>query len=142
MLEKIIDTNIKKTYFIVNKPIDMKLYDNLYEQWYNTNHKVWNDFRALHNVETFNSEVLLPKAYRQKDEYVGYWFFKQRTDRRAVHIEIEEINIPYRPNSMIVINAKDNFKLINNEGPLPEMLTCFVYFNAQDQKKIKGLLSL
>lgn len=140
MLEKVLDTNIKKSYIIINGPVDGKLYDHLYEQFYNEQHEVWHKFRKTYNLETVNSEILQPNAYRNKDEYVGYWFFKQRTDNRSVHIKIEDKNLPYRPNTIIIMNAKDSFELINNQGDKPEMLTCFVYFSDADQKKIKELL--
>ena len=103
---------------------------------------MWQKLRQTYNIETLNLEQLEPKAHRNKDEYVGYWFFKQRTDNRSIHIKIGEKNLPYRPNTIVIMNSKDSFELINTQGDKPEMLVCFVYFNETDQKKITELLSL
>jgi hypothetical protein len=140
MLKKILDSNIKKTYIIINQPVDNKIYDDLYEQFFDEEHSVWKKFREVNSVETINKEKLSSTANRNKDEYVGYWFFKQRTDNRSTHIQINGKNHPYRPNCMIIMHAGDKFKVINTEGPRPEMLVSFVYFREQDQKKIKELL--
>ena len=142
MLHKILNDNIKESYIVINGPIDNKEYDNLYEQFYNEQHVVWQKVRKNYNIETRNSEQLQPAAYRNKDEYVGYWFFKQRTDRRTIHIKIGKQDLTYRPNTIVIMNSNDSFELINNEGDKPEMLVCFVYFDETDQKKIKELLSL
>jgi len=142
MLHKILDDNIKESYIVINGPIENKIYDNLYEQFYNEQHEVWQKFRQTYDIETSNSEQLQPNAHRNKDEYVGYWFFKQRTDNRTIFIKIGKKNLPYRPNSIVIMNSKDSFELINTQGDKPEMLVCFVYFNETDQKKIKELLSL
>ena len=142
MLHKILDSNIKESFIVINGPIDNKVYDNLYEQFYNEQHEVWQKLRQTYNIETRNSEQLKPYAHRNKDEYVGYWFFKQRTDKRAIHIQIGKQDLSYRPNTIVIMNSKDGFELINNEGDKPEMLVCFVYFNETDQQKIKELLTL
>ena len=142
MLNKILDDNIKSSYIVINGPIENKVYDDLYEQFYNEQHQVWQKFRQTYNIETLNSELLESNAHRNKDEYVGYWFFKQRSDNRSIHIEIAGQKLPYRPNTIVIMNSKDSFKVVNTQGDRPEMLVCFVYFNQTDQKKIKELLSL
>ena len=110
MLHKISDDNIKESYIVINGPIENKLYDHLYEQFYNEHHEVWQKLRQTYNIETLNLEQLEPNAHRNKDEYVGYWFFKQRTDNRSIHIKIGEKNLPYRPNTIVIMNSKDSFE--------------------------------
>ena len=142
MLHKILDDKIKDSYIVINEPIETKLYDHLYEQFYNEQHEVWQKFRQTYDIETLNSEQLQSNAHRNKDEYVGYWFFKQRTDNRSIHIKIGEQKLSYKPNTIVIMNSKHSFELINTQGDKPEMLVCFVYFNETDQKKIKELLFL
>jgi hypothetical protein len=145
MLHKIKKVNVHKApvpYIIINQPIDMSEYDKLYEQWNNPSHNVWQIFLEKSKVEVVLKNKLNSSAHRNQKEFVGYWFFQQRTDRRSVHIELGEKKIEYKSNCLLIIDSEKQFSVINKGAKLPDLLNCVVYFNPNQQNKIKEFLSL
>jgi len=145
MLEKLLKINVFQKpckHIIINHPIPMLDYDHLYEQWNNLTHTVWQKFLKKYQVEVICKNELKPTAHRGKKEFVGYWFFKQRTDRRYVKVKLLDKRIEYTPNVLLILDSEQVFKTTMKNYPMPDMLTCLVYFNHNQQNKIKEYLSL
>ena len=145
MLDKIKKVNVHLTpipHIIINQPIDLSEYDKLYEQWNNPNHTVWQTFLKKFNVKVVLQNKLKSSALRDNKEFIGYWFFRQRTDRRSVYIDLNKKKIEYKSNCLLIVDSKENFSLINKSFNMPDMLNCIVYFNKEQQTKIKECLSL
>ena len=145
MLDNIKKINIHKElipYIIINGPVDLKDYDGLYEQWNNPTHSVWTNFLNKHKVKVILKNNLTPNNQSKQKEYVGYWFFQQRTDRRDIRIQFGDIKVGYAPNRLLILDSEQTFTVINKGAKLPNTLNCIVYFNSNQQKKIKEVLGL
>ena len=145
MLGNIRKTNVHKEpipYIIINGPVDLKDYDELYEQWNNPTHSVWTNFLNKHKVKVNLKNNLTSNNQSKQKEYVGYWFFQQRTDRRDIRIQFGDIKVGYAPNRLLILDSKQTFTVINKGAKLPNTLNCIVYFNSNQQKKIKEVLGL
>lgn len=143
MLDKIKRTNVYRSanpYIYVNQPIDTKLYDGLYEQWDRPTHKRWQDFFDVYKVKVTFNEVLKQHKNDTDEKYVGYWFFKQRTDRRSISLNLGHASVEYKPNALLIVNAKKTFDVVNKGQRMPAMLNCFIRFNEQQQERLIGLL--
>ena len=143
MLERIKAQNIFKknsNYIFVKDPIDTKTYEDLYEQWHNPNHESWLKFRKKYNVTTHQQDSL--DQVKDYTGYVGYWFFRQRTDNRNIFVCINDNRIKYQPNSILIVDAGTSFQIKNKGGSMPSMLCTIISFNFEDQSKIKALLDL
>ena len=145
MLGNIKKTNIHKEpipYIIINGPVDLKDYDSLYEQWNNPTHSVWTNFLNKHKVKLNLKNSLTSSNQSKQKEYVGYWFFQQRTDKRSIHIKFGETKIEYCANRLLILDSEQTFIVINKGAKLPNTLNCIVYFDLDQQNKIKEFLSL
>ena len=145
MLDNIKKVNVYKEsvpYIIINGPVDLKEYDSLYEQWNNPTHSVWTNFLNKHKIKVDLKNNLTANNQSQQKEYVGYWFFQQRTDKRSIHIQFKETKIEYCANRLLVLDSEQTFSVINKGAKLPNTLNCVVYFNFNQQNKIKEFLSL
>jgi hypothetical protein len=145
MLDKIKKTNIHKEsipYIIINGPVDLKEYDSLYEQWNNPSHQVWTNFLNKHKIKVDLKNNLTANNQSKQKEYVGYWFFQQRTDRRDIRVQFGETKIAYESNRLLILDSAQTFSVINKGAKLPNTLNCIVYFNSIQQNKIKEHLSL
>ena len=140
MFDNIKHGNIHKdtSHIVINTPVPTKEYDNLYEQWNDPKHTIWTSFLKKQNIEVKLQNYLKATAHRNKKEYVGYWFFRQRTDKRAIHINFSNTNVKYYYNVLFICDSEQQFSVKKQEIDLPEMLTCIVYFN--DQRRLKELL--
>ena len=147
MLENLKTTNVHKDaipYMIINDVIDVKEYDKLYEQWNNPDHVLWEIF-----LKKFNVKVVLQSKVQsigpfggEEKEYVGYWFFKQRNDHGSVLVKFKNIEIEYKSNCLLIVDSDQTFSVINksNKGSMtPDMLNCVVYFDSNQQNKIKDI---
>jgi len=145
MLDNIKKINIHKEpipYIIINGPVDLKDYDSLYEQWNNPTHSVWTNFLNKHKVKLNLKNSLTSSNQSKQKEYVGYWFFQQRTDKRSIHIKFGETKIEYCANRLLILDSEQTFIVINKGAKLPNTLNCIVYFDLDQQNKIKEFLSL
>jgi len=145
MLDNIKKINIHKElipYIIINGPVDLKEYDGLYEQWNNLSHTVWTNFLNKHKIEVSLKNNLTANNQSKHKEYVGYWFFQQRTDRRDIRVQFGETKIGYESNRLLILDSEQSFSVINKDAKLPNTLNCIVYFNSIQQNKIKEFLSL
>ena len=145
MLDNIKKINIHKEsvpHIVINGPVDLKDYDSLYEQWNNPTHSVWTNFLNKHKVKVNLKNSLTSSNQSKQKEYVGYWFFQQRTDKRSIHIQFGETKIEYRANRLLIMDSEQTFSVINKGAKLPNTLNCIVYFHTIQQNKIKEFLSL
>jgi hypothetical protein len=145
MLDNIKKINIHKEpipYIVINGPIDLKDYDSLYEQWNNPTHSAWTNFLNKHKVTVDLKNNLTSNNQSKQKEYVGYWFFQQRTDRRDIRIQFGDTKIGYEPNRLLILDSEQTFSVINKGAKLPNTLNCTVYFNSAQQNKIREFLSL
>ena len=145
MLDNIKKVNVYKEsvpYIIINGPVDLKEYDSLYEQWNNPTHTVWTNFLNKHKIKVDLKNNLTANNQSKQKEYVGYWFFQQRTDKRSIHIQFGETKIEYCGNRLLILDSEQTFSVINKGAKLPNTLNCVVYFNSAQQNKIKEFLSL
>ena len=145
MLGNIRKTNVHKEpipYIIINGPVDLKDYDSLYEQWNNPIHQVWTNFLNKHKIKVDLKNNLTANNQSKQKEYVGYWFFQQRTDRRDIRVQFGETKIAYESNRLLILDSAQTFSVINKGAKLPNTLNCIVYFNSTQQNKIKEHLSL
>ena len=99
-----------------------------------------NSFAETLSLETLRAGFAYNQS--QQKEYVGYWFFQQRTDKRSIHIQFKETKIEYCANRLLVLDSEQTFSVINKGAKLPNTLNCIVYFNSIEQNKIKEFLSL
>ena len=129
-------------HIIISHPIPMLDYDHLYEQWNNLNHTTWKSFLSKYQIDIIFKNKLEASAHRGKKELIGYWFFKQRSDRRSISINLLNKKIDYLPNVLLILDSQQSFKTINKNYLLPDMLTCIIYFNNKQQDIIKESLSL
>ena len=126
--------------------IKLDTYDHLYEQWDNINHARWKKFIDDNQVEVYFhndfTRMLIPK---KSNEYIGYWFFQQRTDR-STGGEIELINgtdkkiLSYWSNTILIIESDKSFTVLPRKHELPQRPFCEIYFDQATNKKIKKLL--
>ena len=88
------------------------------------------------------TRMLIPK---KSNEYIGYWFFQQRTDR-STGGEIELINgtdkkiLSYWSNTILIIESDKSFTVLPRKHELPQRPFCEMYFDQATNKKIKKLL--
>lgn len=126
--------------------IKLDTYDHLYEQWDNINHARWKKFIDDMKVEVYFhndfTRMLIPK---KSNEYIGYWFFQQRTDR-STGGEIELINgtdkkiLSYWSNTILIIESDKSFTVLPRKNELPQRPFCEMYYDQATNKKIKKLL--
>jgi hypothetical protein len=126
--------------------VSRNTYDNLYEQWNNIEHQHWKKFIDDMKVEVYFhtdfTHMLIPK---KSNEYIGYWFFQQRTDR-STGGEIELINgtdkkiLSYWSNTILIIESDKSFTVLPRKHELPQRPFCEMYFDQATNKKIKKLL--
>lgn len=126
--------------------VSRDVYDKLYEQWKNIEHQNWKKFIEEKNIEIYFhddfSKILNPK---KNNEYIGYWFFQQRTDRSKGG-EIELVNgsdkkiLSYWSNTILILETDKTFKILPRKHELPHRPFCELYFDTETNKKIKKLL--
>jgi len=92
---------------------DQKIYDKLYENQNNLNHKVWQDFTSEYKVGyEFIEDV---KHINLKPDVICVWFFKERTDKSAGDIiRLNGKKIAYRPNTFLLTASKE-LKIIDSD---------------------------
>jgi len=64
--------------------VKLNTYDHLYEQWNNVEHEKWKKFIDQTHIELyFHDDFIKPLTPKRTTGYIGYWFFRQRTDRSS-----------------------------------------------------------
>lgn len=132
---------------LVVDPISVQLYDQLYEHWQKPTRDCWSTFfidNDIHSVQFCNK--MKPFFDEKDNEFVGYWFFKQRADRRKPVIRIhnnkyESTTHDIRSNMLLVCRRSRTWHLTNeslNEN-LPDLLTLYIKFNKDTQDRLQKL---
>jgi hypothetical protein len=83
---------------------------------------------------------------RKNNEYIGYWFFQQRTDKsKGGEIELSNGSIKktlsYWHNTILIIETNKSFTVLPRKHELPHRPFCEIYFDSATNEKIKRLLS-
>lgn len=127
--------------------IKLETYDRLYEQWNNIEHERWKKFIDQTHIDIYFhtdfSKTLIPK---QTAGYIGYWFFKQRTDKSSGEDIIisngnREKILTYYQNTLLVLDVNSSFIVKPRRDELPTRPFCEIYFSKETNQKIKELLS-
>jgi hypothetical protein len=81
---------------------------SLYEQWNNPTHSVWTNFLNKHKVKVNLKNSLTSNNQSKQKEYVGYWFFQQRTDRRDLYtFSLEKQKLNTAPNRLLILGFRN-----------------------------------
>jgi hypothetical protein len=127
--------------------IKLDNYDRLYEQWNNIEHERWKTFINQNYIDVyFHDDFIKTLTPKQDEIYIGYWFFRQRTDRSStgdIHISNvkEEKILTYYQNTLLVLEAKNSLVVKPRRDKLPTRPFCEIYFSKETNEKIKELLS-
>ena len=126
--------------------IKLDTYDHLYEQWDNINHVRWKKFIGDNQVELyFHNDLKGSITPRKSTGYVGYWFFRQRTDtggKGDIHISQDKNHktLNYHQNTILILATGSFFDIKARKDLLPTRLFCELYFSDATNQKIKDLL--
>jgi len=123
------------------------VYDRLYEQWKNIEHPHWTNFIYEMCVEVyFHNDFTHMLTPKKNNEYIGYWFFQQRTDKsKGGEVELtngtNKKTLSYWHNTMLILETEKNFTVLPRKHELPQRPFCELYFDKTTNEKIKRLLS-
>ena len=127
--------------------ISLKTYENLYEQWNNFEHPHWKKFISENDLKiTLHNNLIAQPPTRKDFPFVGYWFFKQRTDfkRRDNVINLrntkEDKIISTQANAVLILETSANMIVRPRQG-IMTIPFCEVYFDNITNEKIKLLLN-
>jgi len=126
--------------------IKLDIYDRLYEQWNNPDHEHWKRIKTENSIEVyFHEDLSKPLEPRKSFGHIGYWFFRQRTDKSSGHDILlcknsKEKVLEYYQNTVLIMNVENNFKLKNRQNSLPSRPFCEIYFSDETDHTIKQLL--
>jgi hypothetical protein len=127
--------------------IRREIYDKLYEQWNNLEHPHWTNFIYEMCIEVYlHNDFTHMLTPRKNNEYIGYWFFQQRTDKsKGGEVELTDgINkktLSYWHNTILIIETDKSFTVLPRKHELPQRPFCELYFDSATNEKIKRLLS-
>lgn len=127
--------------------IKLDTYDRLYEQWNNIEHERWKTFVDQNHIDIyFHEDFVGPLIPRQTAVYIGYWFFRQRTDKSStgdIHISNgkQEKILTYYQNTLLVLEPNSPLVVKPRRDKLPTRPFCEIYFNKDTNEKIKSLLN-
>jgi hypothetical protein len=127
--------------------IKLDTYDRLYEQWNNIEHERWKTFIDQNHIDLhFHDDFVKPLIPKRTTGYIGYWFFRQRTDKSStgdIHISTgrEEKILTYYQNTILILDTNSSFVVKHRNDPLPNRPFCEIYFDETTNEKIKTLLN-
>ena len=127
--------------------IKLETYDRLYEQWNNIEHERWKTFINQNHIDVyFHNDFIKPLTPKKTIGYIGYWFFRQRTDKSStgdIHISNgrEEKILTYYQNTVLILDTNSSFVVKTRNDPLPNRPFCEIYFDKTTSEKIKNLLN-
>jgi hypothetical protein len=127
--------------------IKLDTYDRLYEQWNNKEHERWKTFIDQNHIDVFFHEDFdKPLKPKHTTGYIGYWFFRQRTDKSSAEDILisnskQEKILTYYQNTLLVLDVHNSFNMRLRRDKLPTRPFCEMYFSKETNKKIKLLLS-
>ena len=126
--------------------IKLDLYDRLYEQWNNKEHDRWKTFINENHIEIyFHEDFVRLLAPKHTAGYIGYWFFRQRTDKSSAENIIisngkQEKKLTYYQNTLLVLHVDTFFIIKPRRDKLPTRPFCEIYFSEQTQSVIDGMI--
>ncbi len=126
--------------------IKLDIYDRLYEQWNNKEHERWKTFIDDNHVEIyFHEDFIRPLSAKHTAGYIGYWFFRQRTDKSSAENIIisngkQEKTLTYYQNTLMVLHVNASFLIKPRHDRLPTRPFCEIYFSEQTQSIIDGMI--
>ena len=126
--------------------IKLDTYDRLYEQWNNVDHERWKKFIDQNHVELyFHDDFIKPLIPKRTTGYIGYWFFRQRTDRSStgdIHISNarEEKKLTYHQNTVLILDTNSSFVVKTRNNPLPNRPFCEIYFSKETSSVIDHMI--
>ena len=117
--------------------IKLDLYDRLYEQWNNKEHERWKTFIDENRVDIyFHEDFVRPLAPKHTAGYIGYWFFRQRTDKSSAENIIisngkQEKTLTYYQNTLLILHVDTSFIIKHRQNTLPTRPFCEIYFSKE-----------
>lgn len=126
--------------------IKLDLYDRLYEQWNNKEHERWRAFIDQNRVDVhFHEDFVRPPIQKYNTGYIGYWFFRQRTDKSSAEDIVvsngkQEKTLTYYQNTLMVLHVNASFVIKPRHDTLPTRPFCEMYFAKETNDKIKEFL--
>ena len=84
--------------------IELSEYDRLYENQNDLNHTVWKEFCRKHNTKATRHDNF--NSINFDRDVICLWFFKDRNDRTAAHVQINGKQIRYNPNVFLITRSK------------------------------------
>ena len=77
--------------------------------------------------------------------YIGYWFFRQRTDRSStgdIHVSNgrEEKILTYHQNTVLILDIDSSFVVKTRNNPLPNRPFCEIYFSKETNSIIDHMI--
>ena len=129
---KIFENHINRNPNFIYKTtaFDLKLYDRVYENWHRPDHESWEQLEKQNQLrikEKFDNKESY--QYIGDQNWVGYIFFKDRTDRRHIQITFGEISKEYKPNTLLIIDKSYKIKFSKPESPMPDKPFLVVEFD-------------
>lgn len=128
ILENHINTN--PNFIYKTTAFDLKLYDRVYENWHRPDHESWEQFEKQNQLrikEKFDNKESY--QYIGDQNWVGYIFFKDRTDRRHIQVTFGEISKEYKPNTVLIIEKSNKIEFSKPESPMPDKPFLVVEFD-------------
>jgi len=126
--------------------VKLDAYDHLYEQWNNIEHEKWKKFIDQNHVELyFHDDLIKALIPKRTSGYIGYWFFRQRTDKSVdgniiLDNSKEKKLLEYYQNTIMILDVKNTFSIMSRKNLLPSRPFCEIYFNKDTDEQIKKLL--
>ena len=126
--------------------ITLEIYDRLYEQWNNKEHERWKSFIDQNLVDIYlHEDFVRPLAPKHAAGYIGYWFFRQRTDKSSSEDILisngkQEKILTYYQNTLLILHVNNSFTIKPRHDRLPIRPFCEMYFSKDTNDKIKELL--
>lgn len=109
---------------------DLKLYDRVYENWHRPHHESWEQFEKQNQFrikEKFDNQESY--QYTGDQSWIGYIFFKDRTDRRHIEFTFGDISKEYKPNAVLIIEKSNMIEFSKPESPMPNKPFLVVEFD-------------
>lgn len=127
--------------------IKLEIYDRLYEQWNNEAHERWRTFMDKNCVDVrFHGDFVRPLTPKNITGHIGYWFFRQRTDKSSAEDIIlsngkQQKILTYYQNTLLILNLQNSFTIQPRRDRLPTRPFCELYFSKETNYKIKAFLT-
>lgn len=100
---------------------DLRLYDRVYENWHRTEHKSWGEFEKEYNLQIIKKFDNREKyQYDGDNSYIGFIFFKDRTDKRHIEINFAGTNKRYLPNTLLILEKSHTIEFSKPESIMPD----------------------